>query len=121
MAGQLYIPMVGIDIVVDETGILRACSAAGHAGAGETGADIVCAAVSVLMRTMVRVLSDRKGISIRSAAPEPGFVRLETEYTAEGREFLSACGDFFFFGLRSVAEEFPENCRIIVTERRTLE
>jgi len=112
--------LIGIDIVIDDTGILRSCNAAGHAGAGKTGTDIVCAAVSVLIRTAVCVLSGKKGISIRSAAPKPGHVRLETEYTAEGRDFLSAAGEFLIAGLRSVAEEFPDNCKVtIVNERRT--
>jgi len=110
--------MICIDVIVDETGVLRSCKAEGHAGAGETGADIVCAAVSVLMRTSVRVLSGRKGISISSGAPEPGRLWLELEYTAEGRELLSAAGDFLITGLRSVAEEFPDNCRLTVSERR---
>ena len=111
--------MISIDIIIDEAGVLRSCNAAGHAGAGKSGADIVCAAVSVLMRTTVRVLSGRKGISIQSAAPEPGALHLETEYAAEGRGFLAAAGEFLIAGLASVAEEFPENCRVtIVTERR---
>jgi len=112
--------MIGIDIIVDETGNLRSCRAAGHAGAGETGADIVCAAVSVLMRSIVRVLSKRKGITIRSGAPEPGRLWLEIDYTAEGSDFLSAAGEFLITGLRSVAEEYPANCKVtIATERRT--
>jgi uncharacterized protein YsxB (DUF464 family) len=40
--------MIVIDIILDKTGLLRSCSALGHAGAGKTGSDIVCAAVSVL-------------------------------------------------------------------------
>ena len=110
--------MIGIDVIIDETGNLSSCSASGHAGAGETGTDIICAAVSVLMRTLVRVLSNRKGISIRSAAPEPGRLWLEIEYTAEGSDYLSAAGDFLITGLGSVADEFPKNCKLTVTERR---
>jgi len=110
--------MIRIDIVLDEAGILRSCTARGHANAGKTGADIVCAAVSVLTRTMVRVLSDKNGVTIRSDAPESGRLRLETEYTAEGRNFLSAAGEFFITGLASVAEEFPGNVTLNISERR---
>jgi len=111
--------MIGIDVAVDKTGILRECKASGHSGAGEAGSDIVCAAVSVLMRTVVRLLSNRKGIVIQSGAPEPGRLWLEIEYTAEGRDFLSASGEFLITGLRSVAEEFPHNCTLTISERRT--
>jgi uncharacterized protein YsxB (DUF464 family) len=112
--------LIEIEAVVDHDGILRSCRAEGHAGAGKAGADIVCAAVSVLMRTALRTLSNKKGIIIRGGAPEPGLLWLEADYLAEGRDFLSAAGVFLTDGLRSVAEEFPENCRLIVrSERRT--
>ena len=111
--------MIGIDVVLDGNGILCSCTVTGHANAGKTGTDIVCAAVSVLTRTLARVLSNRKGIIIRSSAPEPGRLRLEIEYTAEGRNFLSAAGEFLVTGLASVADEFPGNCTLNITERRT--
>ena len=109
--------MIEIEAVLDENGVLKTCTASGHAGAGKTGFDIVCAAVSVLMRTAVRSLSGRKGITIRCDAPEPGFLSLEAGYTAEGREFLFAAGVFLTEGLASVAEEHPQNCKLTI--RRT--
>jgi uncharacterized protein YsxB (DUF464 family) len=109
--------LIEIEAVLDEAGLLRACKALGHAGAGKAGSDIVCAAVSVLMRTAVRTLSGRRGVEIRGGAPEPGFLWLEADYTAEGKEFLAAAGDFLIEGLTSVAGEFPKNCRINI--RRT--
>ena len=102
--------MIAIEAVLDEGGVLQSCKAVGHAGAGRTGTDIVCAAVSVLMRTAVRSLDGRKGITIRWEAPEPGFLSLEADYTAEGRDFLFAAGVFLVEGLSSVAEEYPEHC-----------
>jgi uncharacterized protein YsxB (DUF464 family) len=105
--------LIVIDAFVDKEGVLRACKATGHAGAGKTGTDIVCAAVSVLLRTAIRTLSNRKGIDIRSGAPEVGLLWLEADYTAEGKEFLSATGTFLTEGLASVAEEFPEYCKFV--------
>ena len=109
--------MIDIEAVLDENEILRSCKAGGHAGAGKTGADIVCAAVSVLMRTAVRALSNRKGITVRYEAPEPGLLFLEADYTAEGRDFLFAAGVFLLEGLMSVDEEYPDSCRLTI--RRT--
>ena len=106
--------MIKIEAVLDSDGILKTCTASGHAGAGKTGTDIVCAAVSVLMRAAVRALSGRKGITIWCEAPEPGFLFLEAGYTAEGREFLSAAGVFLTEGLASVAEEYPEYCTLVI-------
>ena len=108
--------MIDIEAVLDGNGILRSCKASGHAGAGKTGSDIVCAAVSVLMRTAVRTLFNRKGITIRYEAPEPGLFFLEADYTG-GKDFLFAAGVFLIEGLASVAEEYPQNCRLTI--RRT--
>ena len=104
--------MIKIEAVLEEDGTLRACKAIGHAGAGKAGTDIVCAAVSVLMRTALITLSGRKGIEIRYDAPAPGQMRLETDYEAEGKDFLFAAGVFLIEGLKSVAQEYPQNCEI---------
>ena len=106
--------MIEIEAVLDDSGALRACKACGHSGAGKAGTDIVCAAVSVLMRTACRVLSERDGITVRGEAPQPGEMWLEADYEAEGRDFLSAVGIFLTEGLRSVAQEFPENCKLSI-------
>jgi len=109
--------MVEVEAVLGADGLLRSCRASGHAGAGRRGSDVVCAAVSVLMGTAVRVLSERRGVSLRWDAPEPGFLSMEADCEAEGREFLAAAGEFLVEGLASVAGEFPEHCRLFV--RRT--
>jgi len=71
------------------------------------------------MRTAHRTLSNKRGIIVRGEAPEPGLMWLEADYSAEGRDFLSTAGVFLIEGLKSIAEEFPDNCRLnIRTERR---
>jgi len=112
--------LIEIEAVIEDDGTLRACKAAGHSGLGKTGTDIVCAAVSVLIRTAYGTLSGRNGISVRYGAPEPGNFWLEIDYNADGKDFLFAAGAFLIEGLRSVAQEFPMNCRMnIRTLRRT--
>jgi uncharacterized protein YsxB (DUF464 family) len=106
--------LIEIESVLDERWTLRACTASGHAKAGKHGADIVCAAVSVLMRTAVRALSNRKGITVRWEAPETGLLSLEVDYVAEGREFLFAAGVFLIEGLVSVADEYPKHCKLTI-------
>ena len=109
--------MIQVDMVLDEAGLLRSCRVHGHAGAGKKGGDIVCAAVSVLTRTIIRVLSGRKGITIRGSIPGQGNFRMEADYTEEGREFLAAAGAFLSEGLISVAGEFPDNCSVNIERR----
>jgi uncharacterized protein YsxB (DUF464 family) len=106
--------LIEIEAVLEGDGTLRACKAAGHAGAGKTGNDIVCAAVSVLMRTALSVLSGRKGITVDGGAPERGQMWLEAGYDAEGKDFLFAAGVFLVEGLKSVAREFPNSCKLSI-------
>ena len=109
--------MIRVYVDLDEAGLLKSCQVSGHAGAGKRGSDIVCAAVSVLTRTAIRVLSGRKDITVRGSIPEQGNFSMEAEYAAEGREFLAAAGTFLIEGLLSVSTEFPENCRVNIVRR----
>jgi uncharacterized protein YsxB (DUF464 family) len=116
--------MIQADLVLDEAGLLRSCRVTGHAGAGKPGADIVCAAVSVLTRTIVRTLSGKKGIEIRGSIPDKGNFSMEVEYSGEGqgtvgREYLAAAGAFLSEGLLSVSEEFPNNCKVTIERRNS--
>ena len=104
--------LIEIEAVLEGDGTLRACRVSGHAGAGKAGTDIVCAAVSVLIRTALSVLSGRKGVTVRGGAPEKGQVWLEADYNADGKDFLFAAGVFLIEGLKSVAQEYPGNCKI---------
>ena len=106
--------MIEIEAALETDGTLRSCKASGHAAAGKTGTDIVCAAVSVLMRTAIGILSGRKGIALRCGAPEKGQLWLEADYNADGKEFLSAAGVFLIEGLKSVAQEYPKNCKVTI-------
>jgi uncharacterized protein YsxB (DUF464 family) len=109
--------MIQAELVLDGSGLLRSCRVQGHSGAGKQGCDIVCAAVSVLTRTFVLVLSERKDISIRGSIPGRGDFSVETEYKPEGREFLAGAGAFLMEGLLSVSAEFPDYCKLIIERR----
>ena len=109
--------MIQAELVLDKAGLLKSCRVLGHAGAGKRGEDIVCAAVSVLTRTIIRVLSDRKDITIRGNIPGVGNFYMEAEYTPEGREILAGAGAFLIEGLLSVSEEFPDYCKLSIERR----
>jgi uncharacterized protein YsxB (DUF464 family) len=108
--------MIRVEAAVDEAGLLRSCRIHGHAGAGPRGGDIVCAAVSILARTALGLLSRREGITVRGEAPERGVVSMDIDYVGNGKEFLSATGAFLLEGLQSVAGEYPEYCVMHITK-----
>jgi uncharacterized protein YsxB (DUF464 family) len=110
--------MIRIDAALDEAGLLLSCEVTGHAGAGPKGGDVVCAAVSVLTRTAFRTLSGREGVTLRGGAPERGIFRMETDYSGGGGGFLSGAGAFLLEGFASVAELYPEFCRLNIHRER---
>lgn len=93
--------------------------ASGHAGAGTMGNDIVCAAVSVLTQTLLNVLTDEE---------EAGRIELEW-YMKPGEIQIQALPmsamhgrikDYFHMaitGLKDIAEQYPQNIRIMEVEK----
>lgn len=107
--------MTSVLLVRGGNGAFQSCRTEGHAGFAETGADIVCSAVTVLLRTTMQTLADSAGI------------RLEADTSARGTLFFSAraekpspetdmrlvyAGDFLEHGLASLAEEYPGNVEL---------
>ncbi|MDR2481161.1 MAG: ribosomal-processing cysteine protease Prp [Spirochaetaceae bacterium] len=106
--------MIAVAASFDEWDVLVRCEANGHAGMAKSGNDIVCAAVSVLLRGMARAVTGKNGIFAEISAPKRGSFLFQATYKEEGRDFLFAAGIFLFEGLKSVAEEFPEYCSVTV-------
>ncbi|MDR3301200.1 MAG: ribosomal-processing cysteine protease Prp [Spirochaetaceae bacterium] len=107
-----------IKICVDACGLVRSCRVVGHAGAGAPGGDIVCAAVSVLVRTFVRVVSQQAGITAQFSAPTRGEFEFSADYTGEGEIFLRCAGQFLLEGFKSLAEEYPQCCVLKIISRK---
>ncbi len=101
--------MITVDLCCPSDGTFLACRARGHAGWGKKGRDIVCAAVSVLLRTEAAVLRGIEGISVISDAPYRGAFSFRAE-SRSGRpnQMLCFAGDFLREGLFSLEAEYPE-------------
>lgn len=106
--------MVSAGLQVDQQGCLVSCEVTGHSGAAVQGQDVVCAAVSVLVRTALLSLSSREGIRVVAQAPGPGTLGMSVEYDPSGMAFLQAISVFLREGLESVASEWPEHCKVCV-------
>jgi uncharacterized protein YsxB (DUF464 family) len=118
--------MIVVEAVLDSRGALRSVVIRGHAGAGPKGGDVVCAAVSVLAKALLRTLSGREGIAVRGDAPERGAFALEAALAdgegegaaaADAGAFLAAAGAFFLEGVKSVSEEYPDCCRVKIRRK----
>ncbi|MBQ4377851.1 MAG: ribosomal-processing cysteine protease Prp [Treponema sp.] len=88
------------------------CQANGHAGFSKKGQDIVCSAVTVLLRTAAEVLSHTENVSLIFDAPDRGIISFEASAKSEKTETkiqIECIGDFLRTGLKALTKEFPEN------------
>lgn len=80
----------------------------GHARYAEHGKDIVCAAVTILMQTLIVSLEQLTTEEIKHEL-SPGWAMIEYGNLSKGAKTLV---DSFFIGIRLVEKEFPNNVRV---------
>ena len=101
--------MVQVLLKYCDDGILQSCSAQGHAGHASKGFDIVCAAISSLLRTSVAVLENRKSCVLEIKSSDRGQLAFSvTNYSSSDIELLKYSFQFLQFGLLQIEKEYPE-------------
>lgn len=106
--------MIHILLVSGNDGTLKSFSASGHAEAAERGFDIVCSAVTSLLRTAILSLQSIEkqlgGLIISVQAEKRGNLNAEIKYSAPDYiSILAYLFDFLVIGLKSIEDEYP-NC-----------
>ena len=106
--------MIEVLLVCCRDGAFKSCKASGHAEFAVKGKDIVCAAVTELLRTAVQVLEQTKGIAVKTETPSRGNLAFCVEDCGgpEQTERLKCTADFIRLGMKSLADEYPENVRL---------
>lgn len=107
--------MIEVLLVCSSEGCIKSCKASGHASFAAKGKDIVCAAVSSLLRTAIQVLEKTGGITVITETPSRGnlaFCVEEKDLSAETTEWLKCTAEFIRSGISSVSEEYPDNVRL---------
>jgi uncharacterized protein YsxB (DUF464 family) len=110
--------VIEIRVRLDKLECLQAFRASGHARAAGAGEDIVCAAVTVLLRTCARLLSDREKRSVVVKAPEPGELSLVLEPPPERIEWLRGVTDFLLAGIAGLQSEYPDRLTVHIIKER---
>jgi uncharacterized protein YsxB (DUF464 family) len=106
-------------IALDEAGLLLSFEGKGHALAGPIGADIVCAAFTVLARTAWESLEGVQGLKVEGAAPSPGSLRFELVERGEAQEgIIKGITDFLLTGLKGLERDYPGRLDVSVTRER---
>lgn len=75
----------------------------GHAGFAELGQDIVCAGVSALALTLVRVLKEDYNILTQETVGHIN-ITFSNKLDEKGKYFIKG----IMFGLREIAKEYPD-------------
>ena len=95
--------------------------AEGHAGYAETGKDIVCAGVSVLMETLLgRMLEEQQktgDVQVTWSAGERGNMAVSVRAQPWRQSWARNLFDLTVYGLRSLAETYPEHVKIEIRKR----
>ena len=110
--------MITVVVGLDTRGNLVSAEASGHAGKGKPGTDIVCAAVTVLMRTTMAVLAGQSGREGNTSGSGPAveaktagrgsLVFRVTAYEEGDHSLLKYAAVFLQEGIGSLAREYPD-------------
>ncbi len=100
--------MISVAVTLGADENLVFVEASGHAGKGKPGTDIVCAAVTVLLRTTAGVLTGRGlAAEVKTAGRGTLSVRV-TAGTGADVPLLRYAAAFLLEGLGSLAGEYPD-------------
>lgn len=107
--------MIQVLLELDEQKRLLFFEAAGHAYCGLKGHDIVCAAVTALLRTTVQALA---AVQSKVAAEQRGILSFTVLHYAESQTArLQYAAEFLWLGLSSLQREYPQAIQCKKTER----
>ncbi|WP_294430798.1 ribosomal-processing cysteine protease Prp [uncultured Treponema sp.] len=104
--------MTVVTLSYGKNGVIKKCQANGHAGFSRKGSDIVCSAITILVRTAMQVLSHNENVLIVSDASARGNLSFSVEAKSENLETeiqLKCIGDFLRTGFLALTKEFPKN------------
>lgn len=100
--------MIRLSVWLYPDGCLQRFSASGHAEDGKKGRDIVCAAVTALLRTAGRLLAGQPDLNVDGESPNPGSMRLFLHPPGEKRrEWVRGVTDVLVSGVTDLQKEFP--------------
>ncbi len=112
--------MVSVTLTCGKNGVLKKCKANGHADFSKKGTDIVCSAVTILLRTAMQLLSHMENVNLTADASSRGkicFSVEQEEVKTESPEMeirLQCIADFLKNGIASIQKEYPDNVRLVL-------
>ena len=109
--------MVEIAVVLDKKGCLRSLLMKGHAGDDPAGSNPACAAVTLVARSVARLVASRTGWTVDGNAPEPGILSLEIRWRPEDTdEWLGGVTDTLIQALADIDTDYPDSISVSIEE-----
>lgn len=109
---------VNLTLHKEEEGVesIIAVEADGHAKTGRPGEDILCAAVSVLIRTCFRSLETIRSVELNLKKPDKtGFLSFSLDQDKVSEKMsaeIAGITRFLMVGLHDLVEEYPDNIKL---------
>ena len=105
--------MIKVSVALSEEGVIGELVAVGHAGFALQGADIVCSAFTVLLRTFARTIEAAPGVAWKVEGDEPGRFHLAVTGVNPGtaEQYRGWC-EFLLRGLADLSGDEPRRVQI---------
>jgi len=108
--------VITVRVRLDGDGCLSSVSVSGHASTdqGSRTGNVVCAAVTGLVRSCADAIAGRTAITATGAAPRPGELRVDIVSCEDDGEWLRGVTDVMLCGVDRMTGETPDEVRLIV-------
>ena len=101
--------MIRVSVVLSQEGVIGSLVAEGHAGFALKGADIVCSAFTVLLRTFARTVEASSGVTWMVLDNTPGrFQLVVSDVLYETAEQYRGWCEFLLRGLEDLSGDEPQ-------------
>ena len=105
-----------IDICLNSNNIIKYVKAEGHAGDRTAGENIICAAVSVLLRSAYRAIVKNSHVEACITARNEGSLYFRViQYQDSQIEWLKGITDYLVTGIKDIETESPDSIKITIT------
>ncbi|MCL2791910.1 MAG: ribosomal-processing cysteine protease Prp [Spirochaetaceae bacterium] len=105
-----------IDLCLNSNNIIKYVTAEGHAGKSPAGENIICAAVSVLLRSAYRTIVKNSKVEACINAKSEGSLYFRViQYEESQAEWLKGISDYLLTGIKDIKTESPDSIKIIIT------
>ena len=105
-----------IDICLNSNNIIKYVSAEGHAGDSPAGKNIICAAVSVLIRSAYRTIVKNSKVEACITAKNEGSLYFRIiKFDESQTEWLKGISDYLLTGIKDIESESPDSVKIVIT------